>query len=197
MTPTDRIAALAARLHGLDGFPWLESARLRLRAPIEADLTPIRELFSHPDVLRYWSRPAMRSDGEALAYVAHVMDGFQKREHFSWIVADLEHDHMLGTCTLYDLQPRHLRAGLGYALHPSHHGHGYASEAAALACAWGFEHLGLHRIEADIHPDNQTSRAVLLRCGFRSEGRLRQRFVSENEIQDSEIFGRLADETSG
>jgi [ribosomal protein S5]-alanine N-acetyltransferase len=191
---TDRIAALAARLQGLPGFPSIEDGDIRLRPPGEDDIAPLFAVFSHPEVMRYWSRPPMRDEREAAAYIDDMHQVFARREGISWVIADPASDALLGTCTFYDLQPRHLRAGIGYALDPQHWGRGHAARAVRLACAWGFDWLGLHRVEADIHPDNAGSRRVLERCGFRREGLLRERFVTPDEIQHSEIYGLLAGE---
>lgn len=190
---TDRGAAAAARLQGLAGFPVIDADGLRLRPPLDRDVEPLFELFSHPDVMRYWSRPAMRERVEAERYIEEIRDGFRKRTLINWIIAEPEQDLMRGTCTLYDLQPAHLRCAIGYAVLPRCQGRGLASAAVDLAFQWATQWLGLHRVEADIHPDNIASRRVLERCGFQREGLLRQRFVTATEIQDSEIYGRLAD----
>ena len=194
MSLTDRIAALAARLQGLRAFPLVEDDHVRLRPPGEHDTGPLFAQFSHPEVMRYWSRPPMRSEREAADYIREIHEGFGKRDLINWVIADPASDAMLGTCTFYDIQPRHLRAGVGYALHPQHWGRGYACQAVGLACSGGFDWLGLHRVEADIHPDNAASRRVLERCGFRREGLLRERFVTPDEIQHSEIYGLLGAE---
>lgn len=192
MSLLDRIAEVSARLQGLRGFPVLEDDHIRLRGAIPEDAEALLAQFSHPEVMRYWSRPPMRTLGEAHDYIREMREDFGRRNALNWVIADPASDAMLGTCSLYDLQPRHLRAGIGYALHPQHWGHGHATHAVGLACAWAFGWLGLHRIEADIHPDNAASRRVLERVGFRHEGLLRERFVTADEIQHSEVYGLLA-----
>lgn len=193
-SPPDRAAAIRERLQNLDGLPWLEGERLRLRAPMAEDIDPLFALFSDPEVMRYWSRGPMVERAEALAYIQSIIEGYERRDLLNWIVADRASDGMLGTCTLYDLQPRHLRAGVGYALAPSWQGRGLAREAVALALDWGFLTLGLARIEADVEPRNLPSSRLLLALGFRHEGRLRQRFATHCEIQDSDVYGLLATE---
>ena len=51
---------------------------------------------------------------------------------------------------------------------------GMMIEALSLAVHHAFVGLGLHRVEANIAPSNNVSRAVAARCGFRYEGRARR-----------------------
>ena len=47
---------------------------------------------------------------------------------------------------------------------------GYATEGMALTLVRAFTQLGLHRVEANIVPDNAPSLSVARRCGLRREG---------------------------
>jgi RimJ/RimL family protein N-acetyltransferase len=179
------------KLATLSEFPVLESDCIRLRGLREDDVDGLFRLFSDPRVMRYWSRGPMADRDEALEYAQIILKGFNDRNVLNWIAADPDTDSMIGTCTLYDINPQHARAGLGYALMPSHWGKGLASEAATLAISYGFLELGLHRIEADTEPSNSRSNALLERLGFSREGLLRKRFHHPDGIQDSLIFGLL------
>jgi [ribosomal protein S5]-alanine N-acetyltransferase len=179
------------KLATLSEFPVLESDCIRLRGLREEDLDGLFRLFSDPQVMRYWSRGPMSDRREALDYAKKILDGFSNRNVLNWIAADPETDDFIGTCTLYEINPEHARAGLGYALMPSYWGKGLASEAATLAISYGFFELGLHRIEADTEPNNIRSNALLDKLGFHREGLLRQRFHHPDGIQDSLVFGLL------
>jgi [ribosomal protein S5]-alanine N-acetyltransferase len=194
MTLLDRTAEIGNRLRALPALPELRGERILLRAPREADIEPIFALFSDPVSMRWWSRPPMRERREAEEFVASIHGGFARRSLLNWIIAGRDGDGAIGTCTLYDIQVPHLRAGIGYALAPEHCGKGLASEAVGLALRWGFGQLGLNRIEADAHPENLRSRRLLERAGFTFEGLMRQHFVTADEIQDSAIYGLLAEE---
>lgn len=191
MDVAQRVEACRNRLQSLDGFPVLESERLLLRAPREADVPATFALFSDPTVMRYWSRAPMTEEREAVEFLDGIARGFHERSFINWIVVERATAQMIGTCTLYEILPQHLRSGIGYALLPSSQGRGFASEAVSMAVIWAFEVLGMHRVEADIHPDNLPSRRVLERCGFHEEGLLRDRFCTGSEIQHSLVFGRL------
>jgi RimJ/RimL family protein N-acetyltransferase len=52
-------------------------------------------------------------------------------------------------------------------------GQRYMQEALPALVAYGFNALELHRIEADIHPDNIASGRILEGLHFRREGHLR------------------------
>ncbi len=182
---------IRGRLATLAEFPVLESDRIRLRGLREDDIAGLYRLFSDPRVMRYWSRGPMTEHAEAVDYAKTILDGFTQRTVLNWIVADPATDALIGTCTLYEINPTHARAGLGYALLPDCWGQGLAGEAATLAISYGLLELGLQRIEADTEPNNLRSNAVLDKLGFRREGLLRQRFHHPDGIQDSLVFGLL------
>jgi [ribosomal protein S5]-alanine N-acetyltransferase len=194
MSMLDRSAAVGDVLRSLPALPCLSGARVRLRPPRAADVAAVYALFSDPLTMRWWSRPPMRQRDEAEAYIASIGRGLAARSFLNWLIADAFDDQAIGSCTLYDIQVPHLRAGIGYALSSTRCGQGLASEAVGLALRWGFGQLGLNRIEADAHPDNLPSRRLLERLGFQLEGQLRQRFVAGEEIQDSAIYGLLAED---
>ena len=191
MTGSARID-IAATLASLPAFPQLQGKRVRLRGPRREDADALFALFSDPAVMRYWSRPPMTTLGEAQGLVGEMLDSFEQRLLFNWMVTTRDDDGVIGTCTLFRIDPRHRHAEIGYALRSDHWGRGIAGEAVALVLDWAFRRLDLQRIEADIDPRNDGSRQLLARLGFSSEGVMRQRFFVGDEATDSEIFGLLA-----
>ncbi|WP_425329594.1 GNAT family N-acetyltransferase [Streptomyces hygroscopicus] len=59
---------------------------------------------------------------------------------------------------------------LGYTAYASTTGHGYMTEGLGLLIQHAFGELGLHRLEANIQPDNTPSLALVKRLGFEREG---------------------------
>jgi RimJ/RimL family protein N-acetyltransferase len=185
---------IAAALAGLPAFPQLQGKRVRLRGPRNDDADALFALFSDPAVMRYWSRPPMTTLGEAQGLIGEMLDSFEQRSLFNWMVSARDDDAVIGTCTLFRIDPRHRHAEIGYALRSDHWGRGIAGEAVALVLDWAFRRLDLQRVEADIDPRNDGSRQLLARLGFGSEGVMRQRFFVGDEATDSEIFGLLAED---
>jgi len=64
---------------------------------------------------------------------------------------------VIGGADLRVVSTRDRRAELGYGLARSHWGQGYATEAAGLLLRFGFERLGLVRVEALCSVENDRS----------------------------------------
>lgn len=78
---------------------------------------------------------------------------------------------------------------LGYWLGTEYHGQGYMQEAVGLVCDFGFEKLGLNRIEAACMLDNVASQRVLTANGFGHEGRAKNYLQINGHWHDHELFG--------
>ncbi|XTD82106.1 GNAT family N-acetyltransferase [Proteus vulgaris] len=73
----------------------------------------------------------------------------------------------------------------------AYQGKGIMKEAMVAFIDYLQTHLAVRRLEADIHPDNKASAALLAKLGFEQEGYLKQRWVVGDEVSDSAIFGLL------
>ncbi|UZJ61763.1 GNAT family N-acetyltransferase [Pseudomonas sp. KU26590] len=68
------------------------------------------------------------------------------------------------------------------------------SRAVELTTRYAFEELGLHRIEANIQPENVRSIALVKRLGFRKEGFSPKYLQIAGVWCDHERWALLADE---
>jgi [ribosomal protein S5]-alanine N-acetyltransferase len=178
-------------------LPSLTASRLCLRWIEERDADALFEVFSDPQVTRYWSAPAWQDPVAARRLIDDVHAGFGRGDLLQWGIAGLEDHRLIGTCTLAHVDRTHRRAELGFALGSAHWGRGHAAEAVARLLSFAFEELDLHRVEADIDPRNQKSISLIERLGFRREGYLRERWHVNGEICDSLIYGLLRSEWTG
>lgn len=85
-------------------------------------------------------------------------------------------------------------AYLGYYIGARHAGQGYMTEALRLTLRYAFEHLKLHRLEANIQPENVASIALVKRAGFIREGYSRRYLKVCGRWRDHERWAILAED---
>jgi len=180
-----------------DGLPRLESDRLRLRALTDRDVAEVYELYADHDAVRFGYAPVMAGPGDARRVIQETIDLARDRTLFHFGVADRAHDRIIGHATLFKWDQAHRRAEIGYSIRRDRWRLGLGSEAVAALIGFGFERLGLRRIEADSDPRNSASIRLLEKLGFVREGYMRERWEIDGEIQDAVCFGLLRREWPG
>ena len=87
------------------------------------------------------------------------------------LVCRVDDGAIVGGCNLGEIVRGNLQSAyLGYWCFAPYAGQGYLTEAVRLVQDHAFGALRLHRIEANIQPDNAASIALARRCGFTLEG---------------------------
>ncbi len=105
---------------------------------------------------------------------------------------------LAGQVTLDNIVRGALRSGyLGYWIDRSVAGRGMASLAVALVCDHAFGAVGLHRVEADIRPENLPSQRLVERLGFTREGLLRRYLDIDGDWRDHISYALLAEDLPG
>ena len=169
----------------------IDTERLLLR-PLHADDAPaLMQVFSDPEVMRYWSTPAWTSIDQAHAMIERDRVAMEAGQQLRLGLERRSDGTLLGVCTLFNLVPQCRRAEIGYALGRAGWGQGLMHEALVALVAHGFTAMRLNRIEADIDPRNQSSARSLERLGFTREGLLRERWIVGDEVSDSALYGLL------
>ena len=174
-----------------DRLPTLRADRIVLRWIEESDLDALYQVFAHPDVTRYWSTPPFERPEEAELLLHDIRTRFAQRELFQWGIARAEDDVLIGTVTLHRMDLSNRRAEVGFALAREAWGHGLMREALTTLIAFAFDDLRMHRLEADVDPDNDASLGLLERLGFQREGYLRERWIVAGAIRDTVLLGLL------
>jgi [ribosomal protein S5]-alanine N-acetyltransferase len=105
---------------------------------------------------------------------------------------------LAGQVTVDNIVRGALRSGhLGYWVDAAVAGRGVASLAVALVCDHAFGPAGLHRLQADIRPENRASRRLVERLGFRQEGLLRRYLDIDGDWRDHLAYALLAEDVPG
>ena len=172
-------------------LPTINTSRLSLRSISAADVDDFYEIYSNPEVMRYWSTPPLPNREAASKLMGEIHEGFKRRELLKWGIALGTDDTLIGSVTLFHPDFTHRRAEIGYALGRPYWGMGYMQETLKAVLTHAFEDLNFHRIEADVDPRNAASVKTLERLGFQREGYLRERWQVNGEIQDALFYGLI------
>ncbi|UBV44677.1 GNAT family N-acetyltransferase (plasmid) [Deinococcus taeanensis] len=177
-------------------IPTLTTHRLRLRPFAEPDEPGLIDLLRSPQVADgMLSIPSPYPPELARSWILSRAAAAEQGQALSWAITLAETSQLLGGVTLSP-DPGRTRAELGYWLGVPFWGRGYASEALPVILEFGYDHLGLHRIQATVFPRNRASARVLEKSAFRREGVLRGFARKGDTFEDLIMYARLrTDET--
>lgn len=172
------------------GLPWMQTDRLVLRI---ADLGDVAEMVRFRNENRehlkpwepardeeYYSEPTWRYrilENETLA---------TKEQAYGFVIGQGESpEQLIGVVNLREVIRFFCQnASLGYALDHRWENKGFMTEAIQATVWFGFNQIGLHRIEACYMPSNQASARVLEKVGFRIEGHMRESLMVDGRWED-------------
>ncbi|HEX5192775.1 MAG TPA: GNAT family protein [Solirubrobacteraceae bacterium] len=166
-----------------------------LRPWRDDDLPALAQIGRDPDVTHWMGLPREYRSSDARAYLMSRYDGLHVGVRAPYAIVASADGQLLGSIALAHFAWEAGRAEVGYWLSSAARGAGHATRAVRLICSWGFQALGLERIELQAAVDNPGSQRVAERAGFTREAVLRSRWTTyDGERHDMVCFGLLAGE---
>lgn len=141
--------------------------RVAIRRPAAGDCDEFIQLMQVSREFHLpWLDPAKTSeafDGYLRSRKPDIDEGF--------LICCRESGRILGVININCIVWGFFKSGyLGYYLGAPYARQGYMTEGMQLVIRYAFTQIGLHRLEANIQPDNLPSIALVRKCGFRKEG---------------------------
>jgi ribosomal-protein-alanine N-acetyltransferase len=157
----------------------------KLRAESQAFLSPWEPLWSTDELSKgAFRRRLRRYQKEARLDSAYAFLVFRQMDNA-----------LVGGCTLSNVRRGVTQCcALGYWVGERFSRQGHMYDAVRALIPFIFRTLGLHRIEAACLPDNEASKNLLVKAGFRQEGLARRYLLINGEWQDHVLFALLGDE---
>ena len=177
----------------------LESERLLLRPFVPDDFAALYALQSRPDMVRwlYWGPRDEDEVRDVLEKKIARTDFVHDGDSLSLAVVLKESGEVIGESVLFLRSTRHRQGEIGFAVHPDHQGHGYATEAGRLILELAFGQFDLHRVIGRLEPRNTASAGVLERLGMRKEAHLVENELVKGEWQSEAVYALLQREWRG
>ena len=147
-------------------IPVVTTSRLRLRGFRAEDLAAHRAAVDDDPAVT-WAHTRIPLSG-SLRRWAERLEHWESAGFGMWIVEVAATGAVIGHAGLQHLDGTE-EVELGYYLGRPAWGQGYATEAARACLDYGFERAALGRIVAVVRTENDASRKVLHKLGFRHE----------------------------
>ena len=171
----------------------LTDGRVRLRSPRPDDVPDLVEACQDPEAIRWTTVPQPYGVAEAQTWLGVVEDGWASGRNATFFISTAEHGDRY--CGAIDLRlDSDGGAEVGFGVAPWARGSGVCTDALRLICRWGFDTLGLGRIEWLAHVGNDASRRVAEKAGFTYEGVLRSKCAQRGRRFDAWCAGLLPGE---
>lgn len=178
-------------------FPELITDRLILKSLTLADAEKILQLRSDPEVMKFINRPLTANITEAEDWVRLVLSNQQANNGITWgIFLKGQPLENIGNIGLWRIEKENYRAEVGYMMDPMHQGKGMMLEALKRVILYGFNDLGVHSIEAQIHPENIRSSKLLEKTGFTKEAYFKQNIFWNGGFEDTAVYSLLRQATA-
>lgn len=157
-------------------FPVIETERVILRELKEEDAEELYNYYSDEKVYKYldWNGPSSVEDAKKC--IAIWRRGFEERWIIRWAILTKTDNKLIGTVFYGDMEgdfSGKVRADIGYELSRECWNEGIMTEVLKALIPFGFQKLGLYRIQAIANPENTTSIHLLKKVGLQEEGLLR------------------------
>lgn len=166
---------------------------LRLRPWTLEDSEVVLSAFVDPSI-RHYAGNLYDTAADATRFVTTRSTAWAEGTGAAWAVTAAATGTVLGHVGLHEMDARLRLAMVGYWLLPRARGRGVMTQALGAVSSYGFQSLGLHRIELAHAVENEVSCRVAERAGFPYEGTLRHamRYPVDGRWSDEHLHARLA-----
>ena len=150
----------------------VETARLLLRVPELADARPLMEIFWDPEFVERKQVTLTEPPGGldlALKNTTGMIRQWQLRGYGHWSVVEKATGQVIGCVGFYHPQQPWPGVDLGWLIHRSRWGNGFATEAATAALEWIWHNTAVDRVISLIGPDDLRSIRIATKIGERFE----------------------------
>ena len=159
----------------MSDFPVLSTSRLNLREIVATDAAAMLAIHGNAEAMRWYGSDPL-TDLQQAEKLIETFSSWRKMPNpgTRWGIQSKSDNQLLGSCGLFKWNRAWKCCAVGFELAPSAWGVGYMTEALSAVLEWGFEHMVLNRVEAQVHPSNMASIKLVARLGFHQEGRSRE-----------------------
>ena len=168
-----------------------------LREQTINDYQDFFEYFSDPETSKYILSTIPKTLDEAKQEIQYWINLYQRRMSIYWAIADKNTDKMIGAIGFNDWNRYNNRAEISYDLNRIYWKKGIMSVAMEKILEFGFNKIGINRIQASTLTENKASWKLLKKFKFKHEGSLKQYRFHNNRFYDIQMYALTKDDYNG
>jgi RimJ/RimL family protein N-acetyltransferase len=172
----------------------IDDGEIRLRLLADSDLEALVAAVQDPEIPRWTRIPSPYGEPEARDWLADDARLRAGGEGLAAVIVDAATDELLGGIGMVHMDREEARTEIGYWLAHDARGRGAMTRAVRLFSRWLLENLPIERVGILAAVENDRSRAVAERAGFRFEGVLRSYIVFKDGRHDVATYSLLRGE---
>lgn len=175
------------------GTQIIETNRLILR-PLTLQDAPAMytNWASDEEVARYVTWTSHANLAETQKLLTSWAEAYEQPDFYNWGMVVKDTGQVIGTFTFVGVSDRDQVGELGYCCGQTWWNQGYTTEAGRALLTFGFDQLGLNRIQAVHDVRNPASGRVMEKMGMTYEGTMRQARLVKGKFVSLSLYAILA-----
>lgn len=169
----------------------LASDRIVLREFVPSDADDVFAYASDVEVTQWMEWPTHRARDESLAHVESCREAYQKGLWYPLAIFLRSTGRVVGSFDLRIVAAGHRVGEIGYVLAKSAWGLGLDLEAGRSVLKFGFDEIGLNRIQAICTIENRSFVRAFEELGLTREGTLREYRIEKGVVRDKYMYSIL------
>lgn len=165
-----------------------------LSKPDTSDIPQFIKYLNDPEIYKFTlaiPHPyAIQDAREFIRIIDGISNAYGRAMH--WAIRDRKSNLLIGGIGFHcKYQKGSHREEIGYWLAKAFWGKGIMTKVLKTVCSFGFEKLGLKRIEAPIFDFNVASMRVAEKAGFKKEGIVRKAYLKDEIYIDGVMYALI------
>lgn len=146
------------------------------------------------EVTKFLSWPAHENLKMTEEYISFLTDNYKKSDSYDWAIELKEIGEVIGSIGVVYYKEEIQSMHIGYCIGRKWWHKGITSESLSAVIKYLMEDVKVNRIESRHDIMNENSGKVMMKCGLKYEGTLRQSDINNSGICDTAWYGLLKED---